>query len=116
MPVCCCIYHSSKTISVILDAKPIAQLSEATTGVVRLEGLAASGNEVTVPGTLRRIYALVQKELFNWTCSKGCDYKLNQDANLEVSGSISVNDIEVQRWQEDSGGKRKASKLQSRYD
>lgn len=92
------IYDSSKTISVILDAKPIAQLSADTTGIVRLEGPAASEQEITEQGTLRHTYALLQKELFNWECGgRGrCDYKRDQGAIPKISGSISVNDIEVQ--------------------
>lgn len=90
------IYISSKTISVILDSKPMVQLSADTTGIVRLEGLVDSEIEITEPGTLRHSYALVQKELFNWECSRSCDYKLNQDAKPKVSGSISVNGSEVQ--------------------
>ncbi|RJE83863.1 hypothetical protein D3P07_23920 [Paenibacillus sp. 1011MAR3C5] len=90
------IYISSKTISVILDAKPIVQLSADTTGIVRLEGLVDSEIEVTEPGTLRHTYALVQKELFNWACSRSCDYKPDQDAKPKVSGSISVNDSKIQ--------------------
>ncbi|OAB47795.1 hypothetical protein [Paenibacillus antarcticus] len=92
------IYNSSKTISVIVDSKPIAQLSADTTGIVRLEGLTASEKEITEQGTLRHTYALLQKELFYWGCGGrgGCDYKRDQGAIPKISGSISVNDIEVQ--------------------
>lgn len=91
------IYNSGHTLSVIRDAKPVVQLSAETTGIVRLEGPAATEKEITESGTLRDTYALLQKEYFYWACGRGgCDYKIDQDAKPKIAGGISVNDIEVQ--------------------
>jgi|GEM_PF-2531506 len=89
------IYNSNKTISVILESKPIHQLTADTTGIVRIEGHVTSENVNTEQGILRHSYALIQKEVFKWRCSRSCDYKLEQGAAPIVSGSISVNGIEV---------------------
>ncbi|WP_054954812.1 hypothetical protein [Paenibacillus dakarensis] len=90
------IYDTSRMISMILNAKPITQLSADTTGIIRLEGPASSPIEVTEQGILRKGYALIQKEPFYWRCSRGCDYKPNNGANPQVWGSISVLGVEVQ--------------------
>ena len=92
------IYNTNKVITLIQNAQPVTQLTAETTGIVRLEGLAAAGEgEVTEQGVLRNTYALLQKEAFLWSCSRGagCDYKVHQP-DREIWGSLSVNGIKAE--------------------
>ncbi|MEK4358352.1 hypothetical protein NYE48_14985 [Paenibacillus sp. FSL M7-1455] len=83
---------SARLTSIILNATPVDQLTDETTGMVKLEGQAEGTAAFTDEGKLRAHFALIQKETFYWQCSKsGCSYKRNEDRKPEVSGLMGVN-------------------------
>lgn len=91
------LWESAKLSSVISNARPIDQLRADTTGIVRLEGVAEGMTQVTDEGKLRDRYALLQKEKFQWHCSKsGCDYQWDEDLKPDVRGSFMLNGVNVQ--------------------
>lgn len=91
------VWYTTSMISVITDSKPVTQLTEDMTGIVRLEGTASGPAEHTDEGILRGSYTLLQKESFRWECSRsGCDYKLNDQIPPKVWGTLYLNGVEVQ--------------------
>ncbi|MDR9854263.1 hypothetical protein RJP21_11680 [Paenibacillus sp. VCA1] len=90
-------WNSARLTSIILNSRPVEKLTADTTGMVRLEGTAEGEAAYTDEGRLRKRYALLQKEMFNWQCSRGgCSYKLNKDEKPSVWGTLKINGVSVQ--------------------
>lgn len=88
--------NTSRVISIIKNAEPVERLTEDKTGIVRVEGAAVSEKLMTDEGMLRREYALLQKEPFNWTCSRsGCDYKIDDSESTKIWGEMTVNGVHI---------------------
>ncbi|GIO34554.1 MULTISPECIES: hypothetical protein [Paenibacillus] len=90
-------WNTTRLTSIILNARPVEELTADTTGMVRLEGTAEGAAAFTDEGKLRKRYALLQKEEFNWHCSRGgCSYELNEDQKPSVWGTLKINGVSVE--------------------
>lgn len=91
---------SSKRLSIIINAKPVAELSTDMSGIVRLEGPAFREKGVTDEGVIRNRFILLQKEHFRWECSRSsCDYKPDKNSGPEVWGGFNIHGLDVQAEQ-----------------
>ncbi|MBB3126784.1 hypothetical protein FHS19_001438 [Paenibacillus rhizosphaerae] len=90
-------WDSARLASLISHAVPVQQLTADTNGIVRIEGIAEGEAAAADEGKLRQRYLLLQKEKFNWHCSKsGCNYMWNEDAVPPVWGNLSIQGVKVE--------------------
>ncbi len=90
-------WDSARLASLISHAAPVQQLTADTNGIVRIEGEAEGETTAADEGKLRQRYLLLQKEKFNWHCSKsGCNYMWNEDAVPQVWGNLSIQGVKVE--------------------
>ncbi len=90
-------WDSARLSAIISNASLVNQVTPDTHGIIRLEGTAEGIPTVTDEGKLRNRYALLQKDRFQWGCSKSaCSYKWSEDRQPNVWGSFMIDGVNVQ--------------------
>lgn len=90
-------WDSARLASLISHAAPVQQLTADTNGIVRVEGNAEGEAVAADEGKIMQRYLLLQKEKFNWHCSKsGCNYMRNEDVAPQVWGSLTIQGVKVE--------------------